>query len=230
MKRFFYGLMAASLLMAGCGGDDKAKQQAHGDDVESVEMTPEELAQAEEEAVRELARIISEEAADIPMAAGMGPDEFATDFDMDQLTEEEKMQLAAWEREAEEWANQEMGLAAEQDAPAVQFAQNSADIDANQREAIEESVAVAKAAIADGHELTIQGHASQLGDEQYNLELSEARAEALKQALVDNGVPQEKVHIAAYGESVPLQWTTADTQEAQAEALAVNQRAQLVVV
>ena len=99
MKRFFYGALAAGLLLAsGCGGDKSAK-------TESQEMTPAELARAEEEAVKELAKIIAEEAADMPIAAM--DDEFSA-FDYESLTEQEKAQLLAWEQEAEQWAREQL--------------------------------------------------------------------------------------------------------------------------
>ena len=68
-------------------------------------MTPAELARAEEEAVKELAKIIAEEAADMPIAAM--DDEFSA-FDYESLTEQEKAQLLAWEQEAEQWAREQL--------------------------------------------------------------------------------------------------------------------------
>src|SRR5690606_9783549 len=53
----------------------------------------------------------------------------------------------------------------------------------------------------DGSVVLLEGHADPRGDEQYNIELSQARAESVKQILVDAGVPEHRIAITAEGES-----------------------------
>lgn len=52
--------------------------------------------------------------------------------------------------------------------------------------------------------LSIEGHASDEGDDKYNLVLSKARAEAVRQYLVAKGVSAERLNSAGFGESKPL--------------------------
>ena len=52
--------------------------------------------------------------------------------------------------------------------------------------------------------VSIEGHASEEGEEQHNLLLSKARAEAVRQYLVAKGVSQERLSSIGFGESKPL--------------------------
>jgi OOP family OmpA-OmpF porin len=52
--------------------------------------------------------------------------------------------------------------------------------------------------------LSIEGHASDEGDDKYNLVLSKARAEAVRQYLVAKGVAADRLSSAGFGESKPL--------------------------
>jgi len=51
--------------------------------------------------------------------------------------------------------------------------------------------------------LRIQGHADSRGSEEHNEQLSRARAQAVKQYLVSQGVPAETLDVEAYGERHP---------------------------
>jgi outer membrane protein OmpA-like peptidoglycan-associated protein len=52
--------------------------------------------------------------------------------------------------------------------------------------------------------VSIEGHASDEGDDKYNLLLSKARAEAVRQYLVSKGVSAERLSSTGYGETKPL--------------------------
>ncbi len=52
--------------------------------------------------------------------------------------------------------------------------------------------------------VSIEGHASDEGDDKYNLVLSKARAEAVRQYLVAKGVSADRLSSTGYGESKPL--------------------------
>src|SRR5690606_4966436 len=53
----------------------------------------------------------------------------------------------------------------------------------------------------DGTVVLLEGHADPRGDEQYNIELSQARAEAVRQIFMEAGVPEHRIAITAEGES-----------------------------
>jgi outer membrane protein OmpA-like peptidoglycan-associated protein len=52
--------------------------------------------------------------------------------------------------------------------------------------------------------ISIEGHASDEGDDQYNLALSKARAESVRVYLVKKGVAAERLSSTGFGESKPL--------------------------
>lgn len=52
-------------------------------------------------------------------------------------------------------------------------------------------------------EATIVGHTDSVGSAEYNLELSRRRAEAVRQALIDEGVPPERLRAEGRGEAEP---------------------------
>jgi outer membrane protein OmpA-like peptidoglycan-associated protein len=52
--------------------------------------------------------------------------------------------------------------------------------------------------------LSIEGHASDEGDDKYNLVLSKARAEAVRLYLVSKGVSAERLSSTGFGEGKPL--------------------------
>ncbi len=47
----------------------------------------------------------------------------------------------------------------------------------------------------------LSGHTDRRGDADYNRELSRRRAEAVRTALTQAGLPAERIHVAAYGQS-----------------------------
>jgi outer membrane protein OmpA-like peptidoglycan-associated protein len=52
--------------------------------------------------------------------------------------------------------------------------------------------------------IQVEGHTDQSGTETYNQQLSEKRAEAVKNALIQNGIAPERIQAIGYGESQPI--------------------------
>lgn len=52
--------------------------------------------------------------------------------------------------------------------------------------------------------LLLEGHASQVGTEEYNLVLSKRRAQAVRSALIKAGIDSSRLEIIGYGEAQPL--------------------------
>ena len=71
--------------------------------------------------------------------------------------------------------------------------------------------------------LTIEGHADDRGTTQYNLDLGEKRALAVKEYLVRLGVDRSRVRTLSYGEERPLQ------EEETESAWAKNRRGEIFV-
>ena len=54
-----------------------------------------------------------------------------------------------------------------------------------------------------GASVRLEGHADEMGTREYNIALSERRAEAVRNYLVVQGVEKEKMEVIAYGEEKP---------------------------
>lgn len=57
------------------------------------------------------------------------------------------------------------------------------------------------------YEIIINGHADRSGDDDYNMELSQARAEYIRSFLIRYGVPASRIQYFAFGESDPKVFT-----------------------
>jgi OmpA-OmpF porin, OOP family len=84
----------------------------------------------------------------------------------------------------------------------VQFAFESADLGGEGRKLLDELAR--KLLAADLDRLTATGHADRIGSRAYNEDLAERRAEAIRDYLLEKGVPEEVLHVAAKGAREPV--------------------------
>ena len=59
-----------------------------------------------------------------------------------------------------------------------------------------------------GAKLTLAAHADERGPSQYNQKLSELRAQRVRDFLVSQGIPEDKIDVSAYGKEQPLDKAT----------------------
>ena len=85
------------------------------------------------------------------------------------------------------------------------------------------AAAAANAGQAKVTTLEVTGHADRSGSDRYNLRLSQRRADAVKVALIDKGIPADQISVIAKGESEPLVATADGVREAQ------NRRVQVIL-
>ena len=71
--------------------------------------------------------------------------------------------------------------------------------------------------------VVIEGHADDIGSEAYNLDLSLARAEAVRQALIDKGIDGERLDVLAMGETLPAAYNS--TEDGRAK----NRRVEVII-
>jgi len=83
----------------------------------------------------------------------------------------------------------------------VEFASDSAELTANGRAVLD---AVATAAEAAPGEILIGGHTDNQASQEYNLDLSLRRAEAVRDYLIANGMNAERFVTIGYGETRPI--------------------------
>ncbi|SPT69190.1 OmpA family protein [Anaerobiospirillum thomasii] len=77
----------------------------------------------------------------------------------------------------------------------------------------------------------VKGYTDRIGNEQYNLKLSEKRAQAVTDALIANGVEASKVTSAGYGEADPVTGDKCDglSRAKLIECLGPDRRVEIVV-
>ncbi len=83
----------------------------------------------------------------------------------------------------------------------VQFVTGKADVSPASKELLDAIAAAAKDCA--GTTVAIAGHTDRTGDAAMNLSLSQARAEAVRTALSERGVPAERFVATGYGETKP---------------------------
>lgn len=88
---------------------------------------------------------------------------------------------------------------------------------------------VERARDAEEVRVTIVGYADQLGPEDYNLSLSQRRAEAVQGYLLEQGVPPSAVSVEARGEGDPIVSCEGRRGEALIECLQPNRRTEITV-
>jgi OOP family OmpA-OmpF porin len=87
-------------------------------------------------------------------------------------------------------------------ARSIRFAEGSAAIDPDSRELLDEVAAALRPCT--GSVIAISGHTDTGGGEAANLALSQARADAVRQALGQRGIPLAGLRARGMGDSVPL--------------------------
>jgi OOP family OmpA-OmpF porin len=80
------------------------------------------------------------------------------------------------------------------------------------RKALDEEIVTGMRSHPEVALLIVTGHADRIGTEAYNLRLSERRANAVRNYLVQQGVPADRIRVVAKGESEPD--PAANTREA----------------
>jgi outer membrane protein OmpA-like peptidoglycan-associated protein len=105
----------------------------------------------------------------------------------------------------------------------VHFQHDSADILPDSMALIQEIADVMKKR-TELRLLEIQGHTDNTGTEAYNQRLSQERAEAVKKALTDLGVEDNRLTAKGYGQSKPILPNTSDGNRAR------NRRVQLMIL
>ncbi len=96
--------------------------------------------------------------------------------------------------------------------PGITFETNSAKITRDSRPTLDETVKVLKA--NPKYDVTIVGHTDDTGPREYNVQLSQKRADAVGDYLVKNGISRERVHTRGKGPDDPV----ADNSTAEGRA------------
>lgn len=96
------------------------------------------------------------------------------------------------------------------------------DDDSLTSEARESLDQIAQLMVKTGYKVTLEGHADERGTREYNLALSERRANSVRDYLIVQGVDGGQIEVVGYGEEKP------EVAESNESAWAKNRRVQLV--
>ncbi len=88
-------------------------------------------------------------------------------------------------------------------ARTIRFEEGSSRLDRSSRSLIDEVAAALRPCL--GSEIAITGHTDAVGQESVNLDLSRARALAVRRALIRRGIPAEGLHAEGVGSSRPVE-------------------------
>ena len=115
-----------------------------------------------------------------------------------------------------------MGLVMNLDSNAIQFEFNKAVLLSMNRELLSRVAGILLT--SKGYSITVYGHTDDVGSEAYNQELSEKRARAVRDYLVEAGIGREIIVTKGFGKKKPLVSST--TPEARAK----NRRVEVEIV
>lgn len=104
----------------------------------------------------------------------------------------------------------------------IQFPFDKADLDAGDKELLSRIAGILLT--SDGYRIQIFGHTDDIGNEQYNQDLSEKRAEAVQNYLVEAGIEREIITTRGFGKSRPL------VEGTTSEARAKNRRVEIGII
>lgn len=122
----------------------------------------------------------------------------------------------------------ESGPAAKQPAPLnlmwmSVFEYNSATLTPEARARLDGEIIPKVAGIANLR-FTVSGHSDRLGTVEYNRELSEKRAEAVRDYLLEKGVDVERIEVFGYGQTLPVKSCPDEKGATLIDCLAPNRR------
>ncbi|MGH9426059.1 MAG: OmpA family protein [Terriglobia bacterium] len=115
-----------------------------------------------------------------------------------------------------------MGLVMNLDSNAIQFEFNKAVLVSVNRELLSRIAGILLT--SKGYSITVYGHTDDVGSKAYNQELSERRAQAVRDYLVEAGIGREIIATKGFGKTKPL------VPRTNPEARAKNRRVEVEIV
>jgi peptidoglycan-associated lipoprotein len=213
------GLLCVVLVLfaAGCG----KKKECSSTDAK----TSKKLASADASLKEETENLLDESVSDLAFV----DDEGADKVDGAQKLAEAEVDKSATTVAENDLSDDENDGTAAYAFKAVHFDFNKDNVKADQRTIINENVQLAHQASEQGKKIVVEGHCDQLGSAAYNLALSQRRAQAIKEKMVQAGIASDDIKIVGYGNERPLVWSDAQDRASLVRELAPNRRAETIV-
>lgn len=114
--------------------------------------------------------------------------------------------------------------------PMVYFEFASAELTLTARERLEEVSEILTRSTTSSRELSIEGHTDDIGDEQYNLQLSQERATNVLEILAFSGIKRDRLVALGLGEEQPNQPNFNEDGSANEANRSKNRRVELVIL
>lgn len=109
----------------------------------------------------------------------------------------------------------------------IGFGEGGADLS---EEALAELATVrASPQVKAGGPIVLRGHSDAAGSDEVNLRASQQRAEAVRDWLVEQGVPEDRITIIAFGEQNPIEPNALPDGEPNEQGRAANRRVEIEV-
>ncbi|WP_175402826.1 OmpA family protein [Mangrovivirga cuniculi] len=102
------------------------------------------------------------------------------------------------------------------------FATDQAQLQQKDKETLDELVELMKS--DSSLQVKIEGHTDDVGTEEYNIKLSERRAESVADYLISNGIMESRIEFLGWGESKPL------VENNSSENRATNRRVEFTIM
>lgn len=231
MKQRIGIILCTSILLSGCGKKEVKIQQSPEtmQDVTSSEVRSQYESDSLERNGQDRNQFIYDDAApEIEELAFVDEDSKES---ASKANEEVIINLA--ENDADQ---DEVGLSWEENnketvafAP-LKFVFDSDKLVDGQKETLAENIQKAKSAAENGDSVALNAYACQIGEEVYNLALTQRRANAMKQAYVKAGVPEDKLVAVGRGQTNPVVFSNATERKERIEQLANNRRLEMEVL
>ena len=110
------------------------------------------------------------------------------------------------------------------------FEYDNARLKPGARAKMHQIAAVVKAPQYGFRDIAVEGHADAIGSQNYNLDLSQRRADSVARELVFSGVEKERIVVRNFGESRPVAPNTRPDGSDNPEGRALNRRVELFIV
>ncbi|MGE0680350.1 MAG: OmpA family protein [Candidatus Binatia bacterium] len=113
--------------------------------------------------------------------------------------------------------------------PTIFFGFNSADLQPEARQKVDALSVVLNHPRAVQRKIVIEGHADAIGTQEYNLKLSQQRAEAVEQEMIANLIQGGRLRSEGFGETRPIAPNTNPDGSDNPEGRTQNRRVEIII-
>ena len=207
--------LARQALEKAVAADEAARAAAEGRRVAEVQAFG---ARQEADAARQDAGAARQEASIVAAGAARAQAEAER---IRQRAEAERNRLEAALGQIAETRRTALGLVMNLGGDHLKFEFNKADLSAKDRELLSRIAGIL--VTAHDYTISVNGHTDDIGTDAYNQKLSERRAQAVHDYLVEAGLPREILSVTGHGKSLPLVRGNSDAARAK------NRRVELAI-